>query len=533
MKGALVILDGWGLGAGWDGPDAPADGGRDAVAAADTPAFDSLRTAGAFGTLSTHGRRVGLPEGQMGNSEVGHLNLGAGRVVVQDSARITDDVDAGAFADNAAIEDAFAHADEHDGRIHVMGLVSDGGVHSCASHLHALIELAAERGAEAVTHAFTDGRDTPPTSAAGYLADLESVVDDCGTGDVATVCGRYYAMDRDGNWERTKCAYDAIVRREAPHVADSALAAVEQSYDRDVTDEYVEPTLVEGGPPAVDGDAVVFVNFRADRARQLVRLLADIEPVWPFDVDPPAVRLVTMTEYDGTFDLPVAYPPLAPERTLGEAVADAGLTQLRAAESEKYAHVTYFLDGGREVTVDGERREIVDSPDVPTYDRKPEMSAPALTDRLVDRIAADARDPDLLVCNYANPDMVGHTGDFDAAVAAVEAVDAGLGRLGEAVRRAGGHLLVTADHGNADDMGTPADPQTAHTTNPVPFVYVAPTGDGGGEGSPASRASSDATASDGGYRVRDGGTLADVAPTLLRRIDVPVPDAMTGTDLLS
>jgi len=531
MKGALVILDGWGLGAGWDGPDAPTDGGRDAVAAADTPTFDRLRAAGAFGTLETHGRRVGLPEGQMGNSEVGHLTLGAGRVVLQDSARITDDVDAGAFADNEAIEDAVAYADEHDGRVHVMGLASDGGVHSRQTHLHALIELAAERGAAAVTHAFTDGRDTAPTSGAGYLAELESVVDDCGTGDVATVCGRYYAMDRDGNWERTKRAYDAIVHREAPHEAASAVAAVEDSYDRDVTDEYVEPTRVEGGPALSDGDAVVFVNFRADRARQLVRLLADIEPEWPFDTDPPAVRLVTLTEYDGTFDLPVAYPPIEPGRTLGEAVADAGLTQLRAAESEKYAHVTYFLDGGREVAVDGERREIVESPDVPTYDEQPSMSAPALTDRVVGRI--DTEDPDVLVCNYANPDMVGHTGDFDAAVAAVEAVDAELGRLGEVVRGAGGHLLVTADHGNADDMGTPEDPHTAHTTNPVPFVYVAPPGDGGGEASAASRASSDATASDGGYRVREAGTLPDIAPTLLARIGVSVPDAMTGTDLLS
>ena len=470
----------------------------------------------------------------MGNSEVGHLNLGAGRVVLQESARVTDDVDAGALAANEAIEGAFAYADRHAGFVHVMGLVSDGGVHSRQTHLHAVLELAAERDVAAVTHAFTDGRDTPPASGAGYLAELESVVDDCGTGDVATVCGRYYAMDRDRNWDRTKCAYDAIVHRKAPHAANSAVAAVEGAYDRGVTDEHVEPTLIEGGPALSDGDAVVFVNFRADRARQLARMLADVDPAWPFDTDSPAVRLVTMTEYDETFDLPVAYPPRSPELTLGEAVADAGLTQLRAAESEKYPHVTYFLDGGREVEFDGEWREIVDSPDVPTYDRQPAMSAPELTDGVCDRIeAAGDRAPDLVVCNYANPDMVGHTGDFAAAVAAVEAVDAELGRLAGAVRSAGGHLLVTADHGNADDMGTPADPRTAHTTNPVPFVYVAPAGDGGGEASAASRASSDATASDGGYRVRDGGTLADVAPTLLRRIDVPVPDAMTGTDLLS
>jgi 2,3-bisphosphoglycerate-independent phosphoglycerate mutase len=523
MKAALVVLDGWGLN---DDDDV-----RDAVASAETPTFDRISAAGASTTLETHGRRVGLPEGQMGNSEVGHLNIGAGRVVRQDSTRVTEDAQAGLLGDNDAIASAFDDADDRDGRVHFVGLVSDGGVHSYQSHLHALIRAAAERGVAAVTHAFTDGRDTDPASGGAFLAELEEVVAEHGTGDVATVCGRYYAMDRDGNWERTKRAYDAIVHREAPHEAASAVAAVEDSYDRDVTDEYVEPTRVEGGPALSAGDAVVFVNFRADRARQLVRLLADIEPEWPFDTDPPAVRLVTLTEYDGTFDLPVAYPPIEPERTLGEAVADAGLTQLRAAESEKYAHVTYFLDGGREVAVDGERREIVESPDVPTYDEQPSMSAPALTDRVVGRI--DTEDPDVLVCNYANPDMVGHTGDVDAAVAAVEAVDAELGRLCEVVRGAGGHLLVTADHGNADDMGTPADPQTAHTTNPVPFVYVAPAGDGGGgEASAGSRASSDGTASDGGYRVRDGGTLADVAPTLLQRIDVAVPDAMTGTDLL-
>ncbi|WP_336135293.1 2,3-bisphosphoglycerate-independent phosphoglycerate mutase [Natronomonas amylolytica] len=503
MRAALVILDGWALG----------DGGEsDAVAAAETPTFDRLRETGAFGTLETHGRRVGLPEGQMGNSEVGHLNIGAGRVVKQESTRITDDIAADAFADNEAISGALEHADDNDGRVHFMGLVSDGGVHSHQTHLHALIELAAEQGVDAVTHAFTDGRDTAPKGGAGYLSELESVVDDAGTGDVATVCGRYYAMDRDQNWERTKRAYDAIVNREAPHEADSAVEAVEASYERGDTDEYVEPTLVAGRPALEDGDSVVFFNFRADRARQLVRMLADIDPAWDVDTSPPDIELVTMTEYDKTFDLPVAYPPLEPESTLGEVLAAEGLTQLRMAESEKYAHVTYFLNGGREVEFDGEHREIVDSPDVATYDQKPEMSAEELTDTAVDRI--ESHDPDVLVLNYANPDMVGHTGDFEAAKAAVEAVDAQLARLEEAVRNAGGHLLVTADHGNADDMGTPEDPHTAHTTNPVPFIYVSPDG------------------SDGGRRVREGGTLADISPTLLTLIDVEIPEAMTGESLL-
>jgi len=336
MKAALVILDGWGLGSGDD---------SDAVSAAHTPSFDRLRENGAFGTLETHGRRVGLPEGQMGNSEVGHLNIGAGRVVKQDSTRITDDIDAGTFGDNDALSAAFSYADGHGGRVHFMGLVSDGGVHSYQAHLHAIVELAAERGVDAVTHAFTDGRDTAPKSAAGFLAELETAVDEAGTGQVATVCGRYYAMDRDENWERTKRAYDAIVEREAPHRAASAVEAVEASYARGETDEYVEPTLVDGGAELGDGDAVVFFNFRADRARQLVRLLAGVRPEWAFDLQQPEVHLVTMTAYDETFDLPVAYPPLEPEETLGEALSTAGFTQLRMAESEKYAHVTYFFFG--------------------------------------------------------------------------------------------------------------------------------------------------------------------------------------------
>jgi 2,3-bisphosphoglycerate-independent phosphoglycerate mutase len=522
MRGALVILDGWGLSEAQrasgrrTGSDATRESGAgdetDAVAAAETPNFDRLRDAGAYGTLETHGRRVGLPEGQMGNSEVGHLTIGAGRVVKQDSTRVIDDIDAGVFADNEAISGAVEYAREHGGRLHLMGLVSDGGVHSYQAHLHALIELAAERNVEAVTHAFTDGRDTDPKSGAGFLADLESVTEAAGTGDVATVCGRYYAMDRDENWGRTKRAYDAIVHREAPHEADSAVAAVEESYARGDTDEYVEPTLVEDGDALEDGDAVVFFNFRADRARQLVRMLAGVEPTGDFETDPPEVRPVTMTEYDERFDLPVAYPPLEPERTLGEAISEAGLTQLRMAESEKYAHVTYFLNGGREVEFVGEHREIVPSPDVPTYDRQPEMSAPEVTSTAVNYVRNE--DPDVLVLNYANPDMVGHTGDFEAAVAAVEAVDEQLGQLAEAVRDAGGHLLVTADHGNADDMGTQEDPHTAHTTNPVPFVYVSTAGGGGG------------------FEVRAGGTLADVAPTLLGLIDVDVPEAMTGENLL-
>ncbi|WP_134669752.1 2,3-bisphosphoglycerate-independent phosphoglycerate mutase [Halorussus marinus] len=504
MKAALIVLDGWGLG--------PEDGRRNAVEAADTPNFDRFVATGADGTLTVSGRRVGLPEGQMGNSEVGHLNIGAGRVVKQEYTRITDAIEAGELGDNDAVARAFDYATDNDGRVHFVGLVSDGGVHSDQDHLHALIALAADRGVDAVTHAFTDGRDTPPESGAGFLGDLRDVIDREGTGEVATVSGRYYAMDRDQNWDRTRRAYDAIVNREADHTAESGVGAVEESYDRGETDEFVEPTLIEGGPALSDGDAALFFNFRADRARQLTRMLADIEPAWPFETDPPEIELATMTQYDAAFDLPVAFPPHRPEDVLGEVLAEAGLTQLRIAESEKYAHVTYFLNGGREVEFPGERREIVPSPDVATYDRRPEMSAPEVTDTAIASIEED--DPDVLVLNYANPDMVGHTGDFDAAVAAVEAVDEQLGRLVAAVESAGGHVLVTADHGNADDMGTPEDPHTAHTRNPVPFVYRSPAGD------------------DAGRLVREGGSLCDVAPTLLELVGVDRPAAMTGRSLL-
>ncbi|RXK51911.1 2,3-bisphosphoglycerate-independent phosphoglycerate mutase [Halorientalis pallida] len=504
MNVGLVILDGWGLN--------PDESARDAVRAADTPNVDRFREQGASSTLETHGRRVGLPEGQMGNSEVGHLNIGAGRVVKQETTRITDDIRDGDLGANEALNSAFDYARDHDGRVHFMGLVSDGGVHSAQSHLHALIDIAADRGAETVTHAFTDGRDTAPTGGQEFLAALQDHADERGTGHVATVTGRYYAMDRDQNWERTEKAYDAIVNRTAEYTADTAVDAVTQSYDRDTTDEFVEPTLIEGRPALRSGDSIVFFNFRSDRARQLTRMLADIDPVWDFETDPPETRLVTMTEYDETFDLPVAYPPHQPADVLGEVLADTGHTQLRIAETEKYAHVTYFLNGGREVEFPGERREIVDSPAVPTYDQQPEMSAPELTDIAVETI--ESEDPDALVLNYANPDMVGHTGDFDAAVEAVEAVDEQVGRLVAAIHAAGGDALVTADHGNADDMGTVENPHTAHTLNPVPFVYL------------------DSDGTDGDRTVRAGGTLADVAPTLLSLMGIDQPDAMTGESLL-
>jgi len=503
MRGALIVLDGWGLGD---------HDHLDAVRAAETPNFDRFRETGAFTTLQSHSRAVGLPDAQMGNSEVGHLNIGAGRVVKQSYTRIADSIADGSFRENEAINAAFEYATEHNGRVHLMGLVSDGGVHSDISHLEALIELAGDRDVEAVTHAFTDGRDTAPKSGAGHLADVAKLVDEYGTGDIATVSGRYHAMDRDENWDRTHRAYRAIVDRDADHTAETAVDAVEASYERGETDEFVEPTLIEGQPALADGDAVIFINFRADRARQLVRMLADLDPVWEIETQPPAIQLTTLTQYDKTFDLPVAYPPHQPENTLGEVVSDAGLTQLRLAESEKYAHVTYFLNGGQEVKFDGERREIVKSPDVPTYDLQPEMNAEKVTNTAISVIESD--DPDLLVINYANPDMVGHTGDYEAAIAAVEAVDEQLGRLVEAIQTADGHVLITADHGNADDMGTADDPHTAHTFNPVPVLYLTPDGD------------------DGARSLRGGGALCDLAPTLLELLALDQPAEMTGESLL-
>ncbi|MFC7202369.1 2,3-bisphosphoglycerate-independent phosphoglycerate mutase [Haloferax namakaokahaiae] len=511
MDAALIILDGWGLGE---------HDRRSAIEAAATPNFDRYRDTGAFGTLIVDGRRVGLPEGQMGNSEVGHLNIGAGRVVKQAYTRIGDSIEDGSFDENEAVTDALDHAKETGGRVHLMGLVSDGGVHSDQDHLSALIRLAAEHGVEAVSHAFTDGRDTSPTGGEAYLADLEAVIDEHGTGQVATVSGRYYAMDRDQNWERTKRAYDAIVEREAEWTADSAVEAVTDSYARGDTDEFVEPTLVDDAPALEDGDSVIFFNFRSDRARQLVRMLCDIEPAWEFETTPPEILMTTMTQYDKTFAIPVAFPPEQPEDTLGEVLSAAGKTQMRLAESEKYPHVTYFLNGGREVEFDGEIRSIVKSPDVPTYDLQPEMSAEELTDTAIDIIESD--DPNVMVLNYANPDMVGHTGDYDAAIAAVEAVDEQLGRLVEAVQSHGGHVCLTADHGNADDMGTEDDPNTAHTYNPVPFVYLTPEASDEDAEHPYS----------GGRVIRDDGSLCDIAPTLLELVGVDQPSAMTGQSLL-
>ena len=496
---ALVILDGWGL--------APAGPGN-AISQARTPVFDELWAGYPHTQLSASGRDVGLPEGQMGNSEVGHLNLGAGAVVKQDLARIDDAIADGSFFENEALRSACEAArNSPRGRLHLMGLVSDGGVHSGWEHIQALIELAAQEGVpDLVVHAFTDGRDTLPRSSPGYIEELERWLRQAGR--IGTVSGRYYAMDRDRRWERTKLAYDGIVHGEGVRAA-GALEAVAASHEAGETDEFVRPTVVGDYDGMEDGDVAIHFNFRPDRARQLVRALA--EP--GFGEFPrgqaPALELFTLTEYREGWPYPVAFPPKAPAATLAEVIAAEGSRQLHVAETEKYAHVTYFFNGGREREWEGEERCLVDSPrDVPTYDHKPEMSARAAANEFTERWAGDRFRFGIL--NFANPDMVGHTGVIPAAVAAIEVVDACLGQVVAAVHESGGACIVTADHGNADNMLEPdGSPNTAHSTNPVPLVVTA-----------------------SGVVLDDGGILADVAPTALALLGIEQPAAMTGRSLV-
>jgi 2,3-bisphosphoglycerate-independent phosphoglycerate mutase len=499
----LVVLDGWGC--------APAGPGN-AVSLASTPVFDGLLARCPHGTLQASGPAVGLPPGQMGNSEVGHLNMGAGRVVYQDLTRITTAIADGDFFANRVLKQACAKAAGRGSSLHLMGLVSGGGVHSDMGHLRACLELAArEKVGSVVVHAFLDGRDTLPRSAKPYLAEIQQKMDDLGLGRFGVVSGRYYAMDRDTRWDRVKLAYDALVHGEGFFAAD-AQAAVDAAYKRGENDEFVRPTVVapELDLRVADGDVCLFFNFRPDRARELTRAFA--EPGFTeFDrgSHPPAIDFVTMTEYKKEFGLPVAFPPEHPTNVLADVLAAHGLRQLHIAETEKYAHVTFFFNGGVEKAVDGETRILVPSPrDVPTYDRKPEMSAYGITDELIAALAAG--NFAFAVVNYANADMVGHTGVISAAVTAIEAVDECLGRVVELVTRLGGVCLVTADHGNSDHMLEPdGSPNTAHSTNLVPFVATA-----------------------GGVRVREGGRLCDLAPTTLALLGLAQSVEMTGASLL-
>jgi 2,3-bisphosphoglycerate-independent phosphoglycerate mutase len=480
----LVILDGWGC--------APPGAGN-AVELAATPVFDDLWARYPHATLSASGLDVGLPPGQMGNSEVGHLTIGAGRVVYQDLVRINRAVETGTLYANEALRSAFARARECAGNVHLLGLVSYGGVHSHVNHLRGLLGLAEREGMAERTyvHAFTDGRDVSPTSSRADLAELVAE-----GARIVTVSGRYYAMDRDGRWERTERALAAIVAGEGRH-AESPGAAIEASYAAGLTDEFIEPVVLPG-PRLAPNDAAIFFNFRPDRARQLSQRLLE----GGFD-------LTTMTRYRDDFASPVAFPEQTVSETMAEVLAEHGLPQLHIAETEKYAHVTYFFNGGEERAWEGETRILVPSPrDVPTYDLKPEMSAAEVADRFVAEIGEGYR---FAILNFANPDMVGHTGVIPAVVRAVGTVDGCLGRVVETVHAAGGVCLVTADHGNAEQMleADGVSPHTAHTTNPVPLVLTI-------EGS----------------RLRDGGTLADLVPTCLSLLGVPAPQEMTGRSLI-
>ncbi len=500
----LLILDGWGH------RDDPVD---NAIALADVPNWRRLLADHPTTLIHTEGRFVGLPDGQMGNSEVGHMNIGAGRIVYQDLTRIDAAIADGSFFANAELRAACDAATAAGGTLHVMGLLSPGGVHSHENHLFAMLDLAARRGVRRVAvHAFLDGRDMPPRSAAPSLRALQARCDELGNAHIATVSGRYYAMDRDHRWERVRRAWDAIVDAASDQHAADALSALDMAYARGENDEFVAPTVLHDALPVDDGDAVVFMNFRADRARQLgaAFVAPDFDGFGAGVRRPRLSRFVCLTEYDASLPAPVAFAPDNLANTLGEVLGAHGLTQLRIAETEKYAHVTFFLGGGREAPYPGEERILVPSPKVATYDLQPEMSAPEVCAKLVEAVEAERFDA--IICNFANPDMVGHTGVLEAAIAAVETVDRAVGQIIEAVRARGGELLVTADHGNCEMMRDPdtGEPHTSHTVGPVDLVYVG---------------SRDAT-------LRSGGALRDLAPTLLDLLGIDTPAEMTGSSLL-
>ena len=504
---ALLILDGWGYSEETE---------DNAIALARTPVFDRLWRESPHTTITTSGAAVGLPADQMGNSEVGHLNLGAGRVVYQEFTRVSRSIRTGSFFTNATLTDAVDKAIDKDSAVHIVGLLSEGGVHSHECHIHAAIKLAVERGANRVyVHAFLDGRDTPPKSAHKSLEEVERVFREVGGGRVISMIGRFYAMDRDHRWERIRSAYDLMTLGKAEFTAPDTLTALEMAYARGETDEFVQATAIvpEGEEPVTmhDGDVIIFMNYRSDRARQITRPFIE-EDFDGFErlATPKLATFVSLTEYKKGFGIPVAFPPERLQNTFGEYVSALGLRQLRIAETEKYAHVTFFFNGGIESPFEGEERILVPSPKVKTYDLKPEMSAPEVTDKLVEAI--ESGDFDAIICNYANTDMVGHTGKIDPAIEAVEAVDECVGRVASALHRAGGECLITADHGNAEKMlnHESGQPYTAHTTNPVPLIYV---------GSQ--------------HKIlEDGGALCDIAPTLLMMMGLEQPAEMSGKVLL-
>jgi 2,3-bisphosphoglycerate-independent phosphoglycerate mutase len=510
----LIVLDGWGI---------RAERTHNAIAMARKPVYDELMSRYPHAQLIASGEAVGLPAGQMGNSEVGHMNMGAGRVVYQDLTRIDKSIRDGELFESTALTAAMDRVAHGRSALHLIGLVSDGGVHSHQRHLHALIEMAARRKVPRVfVHVITDGRDTSPTGAIRYVAELEDVMRRAGVGRVATVSGRYYAMDRDKRWERTRLAYDAVLSTSASNpsspTAQSALAAIQGSYDAAVTDEFIKPIVIvdaDGAPvgPMRDGDSLIVFNFRADRARQITRALALGDDRFDGFARPnrPGLHTTTMTVYDRTFNLPVVFTPQTFSNNLADVLAAHGRTNLRLAETEKYAHVTYFFNCGREEPYPGEDRILVPSQKVATYDLMPEMSAPGIADNLVADLTS--RRHQVVICNFANADMVGHTGSIEATVKAVETLDGCLGRIMTAARTVGATAIVTSDHGNAEQMWDDElkAPHTAHTSNPVPIVlcgdrYI-------------------------GRQLKDG-WLRDVAPTILDLLDIPLAPEMTGRSLI-
>ncbi|MFV1992866.1 MAG: 2,3-bisphosphoglycerate-independent phosphoglycerate mutase [Acidiferrobacterales bacterium] len=504
----LLILDGWGHS---ESPD------YNAIYTAKTPNWDRLWARCPHTYINASEAAVGLPSAQMGNSEVGHINMGAGRVVYQEYTRINRAISSGDFFTNKTLTDAADLAAKNDKAVHILGLLSPGGVHSHEDHLQAIIELAVKRGCKKVyLHAFLDGRDTPPRSAAASIQAMEDKLSELDCGQFASVIGRHYAMDRDHRWPRVQSSYDLMTQGKAEFTSKSAKGALDQAYDRGETDEFVKATAIvaEGDKPVkmVNGDVIFFMNFRSDRARQITRPF--IEP--DFDAFERKSKLklgsfVSLTEYNSEFHVPVAFPPDRLENVFGDHLAKLGKRQLRIAETEKYAHVTFFFNGGREQPFEGEERILIPSPtDIVTYNLKPEMSAALLTEKLIEAIKSDRFDA--IICNYANPDMVGHTGDFDAAVKAIEVLDNYIDEVAKAVTEAGGEMLITADHGNAElmfDIET-GQAHTAHTTNVVPFFYLGRAG-----------------------KAADRGSLEDVIPTMLYLMDLPIPVEMTGRPLIS
>ena len=503
---ALIILDGWGYSEKVE---------YNSVLAANTPNWDKLWARYPHTLIRTSGAAVGLPADQMGNSEVGHLNLGSGRVVYQEFTRVSRAIRTGSFFTNRTLTDAVDVAIDNNKAVHILGLLSPGGVHSHEEQIHAMVKLAIERGAKKVyVHAFLDGRDTAPKSAQASIERMEAVFDELGGGSFASIIGRYFAMDRDHRWPRIKLAYDLISHGEAEFSATSALEGLNMAYERDENDEFVQATtIVPSGKQSVtieDGDAVIFMNYRSDRARQITRPFIE-EDFDCFEIGkaPKLGTFASLTEYNAEFKNPVAFPPDRMRNVFGEYLANLGMKQLRIAETEKYAHVTFFFNGGVEKPYEGEERILINSPQVATYDLQPEMNAPELTDKLVEAIHSG--EYDVIICNYANPDMVGHSGNFEAAVEAIEAVDKCIGRVNEAMQHAGGEMLITADHGNAEMMRDEetGQPHTAHTTNLVPFLYV---------GREAQMASS--------------GSLADVVPSMIYCMGIDKPSEMTGHSLM-